>query len=181
MNWFEVAAEAEPYLHRNDHDRCESIVREALIACPISPFHAVLDLDFTNDVVATADQFTRFFERGAAGGEIAAIYTETNGFDINPDRWYFDIFGYFEDGGLDDLDWLAEWVTEPWPGITLTGMEKLQAVYASEALGTDQAYLSSLMVVVKFQRMIHKARSHMKIGDIPVYVTGHDYNFIGRC
>jgi HEAT repeat protein len=38
--------------------------------------------------------------------------------------------------------------------------------------------MSSLMVVVKFQRFMQRAASHMKALHFPLYVTAHDFDFI---
>lgn len=181
MSWFDVASEATPHLLRNDYAKCEEIVRRALQAEDRSPFHLVLESDFSNDPRDIAAEFDAFFERESERMTVAAIYTETNGFDINPDCWYFDLFGYASDGGLDDLDWIADWQSDSWPECTLTGMEDLQKVYESTKLGSEAAYLSSLLVVIRFQKLIFAARSLMNIGKIPVYSTSHDYDFIARC
>jgi hypothetical protein len=181
MSWFEVATQAEPHLLRNDYEQCERIVSSALELYPKSPFHKVLELEFSNSVDDVAENFNEFFKQESARLNVAAIYTETNGFDINPNRWFFDLFAYKIDGGLDDPDWLSDWQSKSWPSMTLIGMEDLQAVYASEKLGEDYVYLASLLVVVKFQKLIFNARPKMQIGNIPVYSTGHDYDFIAKC
>lgn len=183
MHLYEVAEAAEPHLRKNDFAGCECVVRTALMACPPSPFHKVLDLEFTNELAAVAQPFTKLCISGKTVPPVAALYTETNGFSINPQRWFFDVFGYIRDGGLEDLDWFAEWDTEceAREVITLTGMEELQAVYDSEPLDTDQANIAGLMVVVKFQKLIFTSRPYMDIGEVPVYSTAHGCEFIGRC
>jgi hypothetical protein len=65
--------------------------------------------------------------------------------------------------------------------MTLTGMEDLQAVYASEKLDEDHVDLVSLLVVVKFQKLISNSRSKMQIDNIPVCSAAHDYDIIARC
>jgi len=177
----EVAAQVEPYLRRNDYEQCERIVTSALDLYPKSPFHKILELEFSNSIDDISKNFNEFFKRESARFYVATIYTETNAFDINPDHWYFDLFAYNKDGDLDDLDWISNWQSESWPSITLTGMEDLQAVYASENLDEDNVYLASLLVVIKFQKLIFNSRSKMQIGNIPIYSTGHDYDIIAKC
>ena len=84
-----------------------------------------------------------------------------NGFDINPDRWFFDVFAYTEYGGHDDHDWIADWQSESYDDMTITGLEQLQEVYASPAFRdkrfTDASYLAGLLVVTKFQDLIRRA------------------------
>ncbi|QDT36282.1 hypothetical protein [Stratiformator vulcanicus] len=181
MDWFDVADEATPHLLRNDYAKCEEIVRKALFEEPPSPFDHVLKSEFTNDPRDVAIEINAFVERESKQFAVGAIYTETNGFDINPDRWYFDLFAYQTDGGIEDTDWISNWQSDLWPECTLTGMEDLQQIYASNELGSEAAYLFSLLVVIQFQKLIYSARTYMNIGDIPVYSTGHDYSFIARC
>jgi hypothetical protein len=148
---------------------------------PKSPFHKVLELEFSNSVYDVAENINQFFMRESARFNVAAIYAETNGIDINPDQWFFDLFAYNVDSGLDDPDWISDWQSESWPSMTLTGMEELQTVYASQKLDQDSVDLVNLLVVVKFQKLIFKSRSKMRIGIIPVYSTAHDYDLIARC
>ena len=181
MSWFGVVAQIEPHLLRNDYKQSEKIVSYALKSYPKSPFQKVLELEFSNSVDDIAKSFNEFFRRESTRFNVTAIYTETNEFDINPDRWFFDLFAYDADGGLDDLDWISDWQSKDWPSITLTGMEDLQAIYASENLDEEIVDLASLLVVVKFQRLIFNSRLKMQIGNIPVYSAGHDYDFIAKC
>lgn len=181
MRWFDVAEKATPYLLQNDYAQCEAIVNRALVAEDPSPFYMVLTSEFTNHPAEVAAYFDAFFEHESKRMTVGAIYTETNGFAINPGRWHFDLFGYTSDGGLDDPNWISDWQSDMWPDCTLTGMEDLQKVYASTRRGSEAAYLSSLLVVIKFQKLIFSARPMMKIGQIPVYSTGHDFEFIARC
>ena len=50
-----------------------------------------------------------------------------SGFDINPNRWYCDLFAYTADGGYGGFDWLSDWQSEPAEEYTITGLESLQA------------------------------------------------------
>jgi hypothetical protein len=72
----------------------------------------VLDLAITNPRAAVAAHCDRFFRREAARYPIGAAYAEMNGFDINPDRWFFDLFAYERHGGPAYYDWLPEWRSE---------------------------------------------------------------------
>lgn len=115
---------------------------------------------------------------------VMAVYTEMNGFDINPDRWYCDLFAYESDGGTDDFDWISDWQSELFEDYTITGLERLQAVYASKAFhnpaNEDARYLSSLLVVTKFQRFMQVAAARMTDLRVPLYVTAHDFDYIAR-
>ncbi len=110
------------------------------------------------------------------------MYTETNGFDINPDLWYFEMSSYNNYGGHENHDWLAYHKGRSDDQITLTGMESLQKVYDSDALqdesASDLIYHVSLLVVLKFQHLIQKSLSLLPKLNVPVLATGHDYDFI---
>ncbi len=112
---------------------------------------------------------------------MAAIYVELNGFTINPDRWFFDPFAYRRHGGHSDWDWLAEWESEEFTPVTLTGMEDLQVVYASQAFrepAFQQAEeLAPLCVVLSFQRLIREAVATIDGLVVPVLATAHDWDF----
>jgi len=171
-----------PALLRGDLVACERGVAEQLKTLPRSPFHIVLDLAISNDPVDVGRHFDKFYSDESKRFKIAAAYTEMNGFDINPDRWYCDLFAYAADNGSDDYDWLSNWQSEPFEEYEINGLEDLQDVYASDAFKggefVDASYMSSLMVVVKFQQFMQKAASSMKKLHFPLYVTAHDFTFI---
>ena len=182
MKWYELAQSLEPHLLGGDLDYCTETVRDALLSLPTSPFHIAAELDFTNDPATVAAHFDAFLTKENARFEIQAVYTETNGFDINPDRWYFDLFAYDRCEGLQDLDWLSDWKSESFPAMTLTGMESLQSVYDSDSFGNREYSTSigiaSLYVVVRFQALIARSAPLMKHLNCPLLATSHDYDFV---
>lgn len=180
--FFDTMEHLTPSLRRGDLEMCEREIAKKIRALPPTPFHIVLDLSITNEPTDAARHFDRFLRAESARLPIAAAYTEMNGFDINPDLWYCDLFAYTCDGGDDDYDWLSDWQSEPFDDYTICGLEELQAVYASNAFrdesNDDASSMSSLMVVVKFQRFVRQAAHHMKQLRFPLYVTAHDFDFI---
>ena len=94
MRWFDIAKELSPGIKEGNTQAAVKRVSEVLRLLPQSPFHQALELDFTNSPEGVAEHFDRFFRAQKSNFNIGAIYTETNGFDINPDRWY----GYDSDG-----------------------------------------------------------------------------------
>src|SRR5689334_6892473 len=131
MECFELTEQLQPFIKAGDTEFCLRRVSETLAAVPVGPFHRILEMDFTNrpqDVAAYLDGFIRGQK---AQFKIAAIYTEMNGFEINPERWFFDIFAYEDYGGSEDYDWLAKWDSGRHDDLTLRGLETLQEVYAA--------------------------------------------------
>jgi hypothetical protein len=129
MDWISVANELTPYLRQGHLGPCISRVSTILAGLPHSPYHLVLDLAFTNDMVEIATSFDQFFMTSAKTQGVAALYAKTNGFFINPAQWYFEIYSYSHYGGHTNYDWLSHWQGSPSEEITLTGLEALQAVY----------------------------------------------------
>ncbi|HMN12678.1 MAG TPA: hypothetical protein PKD55_10190 [Bellilinea sp.] len=195
MHWIEVANELESYLRRGDLAYCINHVSQIIRTLPNSPFHHVLEVDFTNDPVEVAGYFDRFVVEQRGRVPFAAIYTETNGFYINPDLWFFDIFLCPTYGGHDNYNWLSDCRTYYEPSITLTGMESLQAVYQRiidsgvydncppgsnpevERLQVANEF-SDLLVVLRFQDLIRRSASHMQQVKVPVLATSHEFDFI---
>jgi hypothetical protein len=85
--FFKLQNELTPALRAGDLVHCRQTVAQALSALPRSPFHCILDLVITNAEREVADYFGTFLREEAPPGRVGAVYTEMNGFDINPDRW----------------------------------------------------------------------------------------------
>lgn len=182
--FFETMDRLTPELRAGNLAKCEEEVVKALDTLPDSPFHLAAELDIRNDPADAAAHFDAFFVQEAARYEIAAAYTEMNGFDINPGRWYCDLFAYKSYGGHEDYDWLAYWDSGDFEDYTITGLERLQAVYAGPAFQNkeyrDASDLSSLLVVVKFQQFMQEASQVMQNLSCPLLVTAHDFEFIAE-
>ena len=121
-----------------------------------------------------------------------SVYLEMNGFDINPDWWYFDLFAYDRHHeNSEDLDWLSDWNSDVWPQLALTGLEKVQEDFAwytgqgtkgYEDPEAEQAFeFAHLLVMCKFVKLIEAC---VKTGEIqknvPILATAHDFDIISR-
>lgn len=183
MSWWNLAEELEPSLCKGDLLHCRTRVSETIESFQETPFHKVLDLKFTNAPLDVARFLDEFIKQENNRDKLKAVYTETNRFDINPDRWFFDLFGYEYYGGHEDYDWISDFYTSSdLPGVTLTGMEELQRVYASDAF-YEKAFREvheycSLLVVISFQELIKKSVLLIENLEIPVLAASHDYDFI---
>ena|SRR5262245_10026341 len=180
--FFKLQEELAPVLLSGDVAGCENAVATRLKELPHSPFHIVLNLSITNSPEEIASHFDGFFNKEKERFRIATAYTEMNGFDINPDRWFFDVFAYEQYGGHNDYDWLSDWQSHYYPDMTLTGLEALQEVYADDASGAvelnDARSLAGLLVVIKFQDLICRAAPHIRELQFSLLATAHDYDFI---
>lgn len=182
-DWMVIANELEPYLRKGDLDYCIDRVSMTLREMPETVFHKVLELDFTNNPIEIAAHFDRFVMEDSIVHRIGALYVEMNGFFINFDKWYFEIFSYPIYHGHEDYEWLSDWQAVDDTLITLIGMEALQTVYKADFEGTSESAKSAgeicdLLIVLRFQSLIDRSvKLTQKVG-VPVLATAHEYDFI---
>jgi len=182
MDWFAMERQLNPHLRAGDLAICSEQITQAIRALPNSPFHLATQLHFTNDSLEVANHIDGFLFKARDSIDVHALYAEANGFDINPDLWFFSLFAFDSYGGHRDYDWLSDFQYEDVHGLTLTGMERLQVVYASDAYPDPQyeaaARLASLYVVVAFQSLIQRSARLATSLSCPLLATAHDYQFI---
>src|SRR5689334_12459279 len=96
---------------------------ESLLAKePHDRFKGLIGTQFANPPTSVAAAINEFVRGCDKKCEVRAVYLEMNGFDINPDRWYFDFFGYSKyDRSEDELYWIGGWESDRWPDVTLVG------------------------------------------------------------
>jgi hypothetical protein len=157
---------------------------------PVDRFKGLVNAEFDNTSTSVLSAINRFIRACDKRFEVKAVYLEMNGFDINPDRWYFDFFGYAADGGDPrKSDWLCDFQPVPFRDVTLKGMEAIQAEFAwyhDNEIYNDKRYtrayeLSVLLVMTKFVALVQSALRSSKLAKpIPVLATAHDFDIIAR-
>jgi hypothetical protein len=179
---FDLQKRLLPILRAGDLPQCERVVAAQLVSLPHSPFHIILDLSITTKPEAVAVWLDKFFRQQSKRFKIGAAYTEMNGFSANPDLWFCDAFAYEQHNGHEDYDWLANWQSNVSGGMTIEGLESLQAVYASGAMGNKQfseaCDTTDLLVVLKFQDLIRRATTDLQEWQFPLLATAHGFDFI---
>ena len=170
---------------QNPNDACQ-FISALMEECIDQTFNRLITAHFTNPPSQIYDSIIAFHADCSKRFTVKAIYLEMNGFEINPDRWYFDLFGYKSAPPNDDsFDWISEWQSPDSPTVTLTGLESIQelfATYIGNKLYQDKnkAYneeLATLLVMAKFCRLISGSLKNNKLG-VPVYATAHDFDLI---
>lgn len=187
MGWFEIAKQIIPDLRKGDLYACINRVKEKLEELPETPFHNVVNFRFTNKPEDVVKYIKKFIRKESKKIDVKAIYIEMNGFDINPEQWFFDLFAYETFGGHDGYDWLADWKSEEYESMTLTGLEAIQEVYANYEDGEydedDNDFsidrdICSLLIVLYFQDIIRQSVSLIKDLNVLILATAHDYDLI---
>ena len=179
----ELMRKIGPSLERGDLDRCEQTVSDALKLLNASPFHIALDLQITNPAEAVAAFIDEFADKASQEIDLKAILAEMNGFDPNPDRWAFSVLGCEWFGGRESLDWVGDFVEESFEDMTIDGMKPLQQVYMNFGNSEDESIASArdaatLLVIVKFQKLIFEASKLVRKVDCPIAATAHGFDFL---
>ncbi|KPL77666.1 hypothetical protein ADN00_08725 [Ornatilinea apprima] len=154
-------------------------------------FNGLITANFTNTPSEIQNAINKFIYECNKTFELKAIYLEMNGFDINPSRWFFDLFGYEalpEDDS--DLDWLSDWQSPDFPDVTLKGLESIQELFKQynqekADLNLDKPNqvlknnheLATLMVMAKFCKLIDESLHNTHLG-LHIYATAHDFEII---
>ncbi|HYG37134.1 MAG TPA: hypothetical protein VD908_00885 [Cytophagales bacterium] len=110
-----------------------------------------------------------------------------NGFTINYDRWFIDLFS-FENLSLTDWEWLSDFYDSTANDLTITGFEDIQKAFEDvhknnrfEEPNIDKAYeVCEILVILRLQELFRETYK-LNLGDwdkIPMFVTAHDYELI---
>lgn len=175
---------------QSDIDGAARLLETTLISLEADHFAGLVGLSFTNRPRSILDELNKFIQRCEQKFPAKAIYLEMNAFDINYDRWYFDLFGYSsctEDP--EDLEWLCSWQSTPWPKVALTGLKAVQADFAwyeKNEMWQDTKHahiheIATLLVMVRFLALIQAAvKSGPLIKPIPILAAVHDFDIVWR-
>jgi hypothetical protein len=167
-------------------------LERGLSNCTSPRFKALVGGNFSNDPKDVAKEIGRFIHVCEKSFPVGAVYLEMNGFDINPDRWYFDFFAYRSYvGDSKDLDWLSEWDSGEWPEATLTGLEEVQSDFAwytghktkgyEDEIAQEAADFADLLVMCKFAGLIEEAvKTGLIEPRVPILATAHDFDIVAR-
>jgi len=201
---FELADKLSELLESQKLDEAIAMAERELKNIPTTDFHKILDKNLLHLTSALAKYINEFDKSTrqilkkkqgfiknllGSGKEIkpAAYYCEMNGFTINPDRWYIDLFS-FENYILTDWEWLSDFYDSTVNDLTITGFEDIQKVFENvhtnnrfEEPNIDKAYeVCELLVILRLQELF-RATYKTNQGDwenIPMFVTAHDYELI---
>jgi hypothetical protein len=201
---FELADKLSELLESKKLDEAIAMAEQELKNIPTTDFHKILDknlLHLTSDLAKHIKEFDKstkdvlkkkqgFIKNLFGSGKDvkpAAYYCEMNGFTINYDRWFIDLFS-FENYSLTDWEWLSDFYDSTANDLTITGFEDIQKVFEDvhennrfEEPNIDKAYkVCELLVILRLQELF-RATYKTNQGDwdnIPMFVTAHDYEMI---
>jgi hypothetical protein len=201
---FELADKLNGLLKSNKLNEAITLAEKELREIPTTDFHNILGRNLlhltsnlanhikvfdrsTKDVLKKKQGFIRNLFDSGKEKKPAAYYCEMNGFTINYDRWYIDLFS-FENYNLSDWEWLSDFYDSTAGDLTITGFEDIQNAFEDvhennrfEEPNVIQAYeVCELVVILRLQELFIEVYQTNN-GDwckIPMFVTAHDYELI---
>ncbi|GAB3019398.1 hypothetical protein GCM10027284_43350 [Cyclobacterium sediminis] len=201
---FELADKLSELLESKKLDEAIAIAEQELKKIPKTDFHKILDknlLHLTSDLAKHINEFDKTTKEVlkkkqgfiknlfGSGKEVkpAAYYCEMNGFTINYDRWFIDLFS-FENYSLTDWEWLSDFYDSTANDLTITGFEEIQNAFEDvhennrfEEPNIEQAYeVCELLVILRLQELFRETYKDEESEwcKTPMFVTAHDYEMI---
>jgi hypothetical protein len=202
----ELADKLTTLLYSKQLDQAIELAENELKSIPYTGFHRIigrdlkhLAMDLTKYINTFNDDTTRVLKRKRRSLKFlfglnnnvkpAAFYCEMNGFTINYDRWFVDLFA-FEKIDLEGWDWLSDFYDSTAANMTITGFEDIQDVFR-EVHETNKirehnimkSYeICELLVILRLQELFKEVYKYGRDEwtKIPMFVTAHDYEMIYR-
>ena len=201
---FELADKLSELLESKKLDEAIAMAEQELKNIPTTDFHKILGRNLlhlashlarhikefdksTKDVLKKKQGFIKNLFGSGKEVKPAAYYCEMNGFTINYDRWFIDLFS-FENYSLTDWEWLSDFYDSTANDLTITGFEEIQKAFEDvhennrfEEPNIDKAYeVCELLVILRLQELFRETYK-LNQGDwdkIPMFITAHDYELI---
>lgn len=188
---FDLAEQVDKLLFENNIDKAIELVENKLSALKKTDFHKIIGIDLKHLAESLSIYIDNFYEKAKKEIKVKAIYSEMNGFTINPDLWYIDLFAFSECGGLDDLDWLSEYEISSIESMTISGFENLQETYEKYMKNErwrdvelkKACEICELLIILRLQELFKESKkiaieNKLNSATIPVFVTAHDYDLV---
>ena len=201
---FELADKLYRLLDSNKLDEAIAMAEQELKNIPTTVFHKILDknllhmtsdltkhlIEFdksTKEVIRNKQGFIKNLFGTGKGVKPAAFYCEMNGFTINYDRWFIDLFS-FENYSLTDWEWLSDFYDSTANDLTITGFEEIQNAFENvhennrfQEPNIKPAYeICELLVILRLQQLFRETYKDKESAwsKTPMFVTAHDYEMI---
>lgn len=195
---FELEDKLNKYIRNDDLDTAIEFAESELNKVSKTDFHALIGKDLLHLQPKLIKYISSFYSAVKLkytfrfSKKLKAFYCEMNGFTINYDRWFIDLFA-FSKIELENYDWLADYDYSSSRDLTIKGFEKFQKVYEHvyrnqkfDIPEIEQAYeISELIIILRLQELFKETFKRAKSeginwSEIPMFVTAHDYEMIYR-
>ncbi len=201
---FELEEKLLELLNAKKLDEAINLAETELLKIPETNFHKIIGKDLKKQASAlrsfiedfdektTRDLkkrkgFLKLFFGGIDEVKPAAYYCEMNGFTINYDRWFIDLFS-FEKIETNNWEWLSDFYDSTEKDLTIKGFEEIQSIFQDvhenaqfKEPNIEATYeVCELLVILRLQELFREAyqNSQSEWAKIPMFVTAHDYEMI---
>lgn len=175
-------------------DEAIEIAEKELIKLPATEFHEIIDSSFVSLKDGLISHVDNFYASAKKALKVKSFYVEMNGFSINTDMWFLELFAYKKCGDLSDPDWLADYDFYNELILPILGLEKLQAAFKdyhdhkkwNDPILKTTSEICEFLIILRLQqafREVNKAAIERNLpwAKIPIFVTAHDYDLIYQC
>jgi len=187
----DISAKLEELLIENQLEEAVKLGEDVLSKLPHTDFHKIIGKDLFHLIEPLTNYISEFYNNAKSKIDVKAMYAEMNGFTINFDLWFIDLFAFTECGGLEDLDWLADFEISANESMVISGFEELQAVYEDYMENerwrdkelAKACEICELLIILKLQQLFREVKrvalyKNMEWADIPLFATAHDYDMV---
>jgi len=188
---FDLADKVKRLVEINQIDKAIELAEIELKKIPITDFHKVIGRNFLSSTDSLTEFITNFYKQAVKEMEVKAMYSEMNGFTINYDLWFLDLFAFKSCGELDDIDWLADYDFSTGKSMVLSGMEDIQFVYEdymknekwSDEKLENAMEICEIIIVLRLQELFMNSidsatQKKLEWSKTPIFVTAHDYEIL---
>lgn len=200
---FDLAEKLTRLLDQNQLVNAIKLAENELSKIPQTDFHQIIGKSISNqsnelkDYIEHFDKETTkvlndnksFFGKllNSESKKPAAYYCEMNGFTINYDRWFIDLFS-FNKIDINNWEWLSDFYDSSSNDFKINGLEEIQKVFEDvhenkrfEEPNIDSSYeVCELIVILRLQELFKVTYKNEKKAwsQIPMYINAHDYEMI---
>ena len=189
MTYQEIYKVLDPLLAEHKLEEAINWTEAELKKMPPTDFHKIIGKNLNHLIPSLINWIDNFHERISKNITIKSIYCEMNGFTINPDLWFIDLFAFDKYLGLKDLEWVSDWEDQNSTmsdSFIVTGFEDLQKKYEEDDRTDEEGQASvfcEFLIVLRLQELFMNATNKAKQGNhlwtkIPIIVTAHDWELI---
>ncbi|MGL5015510.1 MAG: hypothetical protein ACRC6V_14680 [Bacteroidales bacterium] len=195
---YNFAQQINPYLESHNYASAAQMIEQRIAESTHRGFDNALGVDLTPQSHELALWIEDYYMEIAEGEvPVKALFLELNSFTEEFDKWYFNIFSYFFDGGTSEFEWLLDFDTdatyeEVFPLVDIDGV--MEPFELFNILSQRQSVAQSIqdnhdwaeqLIITRAAELVSAAHNKAKEydlewADLPLYVSVKDYNFAVR-
>jgi hypothetical protein len=190
MTYLDFYKNLDPLLADHKLEEAISWCETEFQKTPTTDYHKILNKNLNHLIPSVTEWIEKFYNRVSKNIKVEAIYCEMNGFTINADLWFIDLFAFEKYLGLEDLYWLGDWKKENVTiddSFVIIGFEEIQKKYEVEPYKIDEDEQASdfceFLIILRLQELFKNAvnlarQKKLEWSNIPIIITAHDSELI---